>query len=87
LICRDWCYKTTDEAEGRRAIDVTNDVNRESEDKMPGVGPTMKEFKAGTLHSGSKNGPVGKSKKQALAIGLNSERQLGKRVAGMVKKG
>ena len=37
----------------------------------------MKEFKAGTLHSG-KGGPVVKKPKQALAIALSS--------AGMAKK-
>jgi hypothetical protein len=37
---------------------------------MPGMKKTMKEFKAGTLHSGSKKGPKVTSKKQALAIGL-----------------
>ena len=31
----------------------------------------MKEFKSGTLHSGSKKGPVVKSRKQAIAIALS----------------
>jgi ribosomal protein L21E len=31
----------------------------------------MREYKAGTLNSGSKTGPVVKSRKQALAIGLS----------------
>lgn len=31
----------------------------------------MGEFKAGTLHSGSKKGPVVKSRKQAIAIALS----------------
>jgi hypothetical protein len=31
----------------------------------------MKEFKSGTLHTGSKKGPVVKSKKQAIAIALS----------------
>jgi hypothetical protein len=31
----------------------------------------MKEFKAGKLHSGSKKGPVVKSRKQAIAIALS----------------
>lgn len=46
----------------------------------------MKEFAAGTLHSGSKTGPVVKSRKQAIAIGLNDQggNTLGKRLAGMV---
>lgn len=35
----------------------------------------MDQWKSGTLHSGSKNGPVVKSQKQALAIALNSARR------------
>lgn len=31
----------------------------------------FKEFKAGTLNSGSKKGPVVKSRKQAIAIALS----------------
>ena len=42
------------------------------------VKKVMKEFKAGTLHSGSKKGPVVKNKKQAVAIALSE--------AGMSKK-
>lgn len=34
------------------------------------VGKVLKEYKAGTLHSGKK-GPVVKSKKQAVAIALS----------------
>ena len=45
--------------------------------KMAKVGKVMKEFKAGTLHSGKK-GPVVKSKAQGIAIALSS--------AGMSKK-
>jgi len=54
---------------------------------MPGVGPTLREFKAGTLHSGSKRGPLVTDRKQALAIGLNSgKNRAGSAMAGMVKK-
>lgn len=35
------------------------------------IGYTMKEFKEGKLHSGSKKGPIVKSKDQALAIALS----------------
>ena len=45
--------------------------------KMAKVSKVMKEFKAGTLHSGKK-GPVVTSKKQAIAISLSE--------AGMSKK-
>lgn len=40
---------------------------------------TMREFGAGTLHSGSKLGPKVTSRKQAIAIGLNQEREAGLR--------
>lgn len=39
------------------------------------VGKVMGEFKAGELHSGSKSGPVVKSRKQAIAIGLSEARK------------
>lgn len=35
------------------------------------VGTVLREFKKGKLHSGSKKGPVVKSKGQALAIALS----------------
>ena len=40
---------------------------------MPGMKKTMEEYKAGKLRSGSKKGPVVKSRKQAIAIGLSEE--------------
>lgn len=42
---------------------------------MPGMKATMKEFKKGTLHSGSKSGPVVKSRAQAIAIGMSEKRK------------
>lgn len=42
------------------------------------IGKVMKEYKAGTLHTGSKTGPVVKSRKQAVAIAMSE--------AGMSKK-
>ena len=39
----------------------------------------MSEYKAGTLHSGSKKGPVVKSKKQAIAISLSEQRKADKK--------
>lgn len=38
------------------------------------VGKVMREWKAGTLHSG-KGGPVVKSKEQAIAIGMSEARK------------
>ncbi len=42
------------------------------------VRKVLHEFKVGKLHSGSKNGPKVKSRKQAIAIAL-SEARKGKR--------
>ena len=36
----------------------------------------LKEWKSGQLHSGSSSGPVVKSQKQAVAIGLSEQRQM-----------
>lgn len=35
------------------------------------IAKVMREFKSGKLHSGSKKGPMVKSKKQAIAIALS----------------
>jgi hypothetical protein len=44
-----------------------------------GVRQEMHKFKTGTLHSGSKKGPVVTDRKQAIAISLNE--------AGMSRRG
>ena len=44
------------------------------------VAATMKEFKSGSLHAGSKKGPKVKSKKQAIAIALSQARRAGKKI-------
>lgn len=41
----------------------------------PGMKETMHEYKAGSLHSGSKKGPVVKSRAQAIAIGMSEQRR------------
>ena len=46
--------------------------------KQAKVHKVMKEFKAGTLNTGSKKGPIVKSRKQAVAIALS--------VSGQAKK-
>jgi len=53
---------------------------------MPGMKATMKEFKEGKLHSGSKRGPKVESRKQAIAIGL-SEAGLSNKLKGFYKGG
>lgn len=40
---------------------------------MPGIKGTMEEFETGTLHSGSKSGPVVTNRRQAVAIGMSEE--------------
>lgn len=39
--------------------------------QMAKIGKVMHEFKVGTLNTGSKKGPVVKSRKQAVAIALS----------------
>jgi hypothetical protein len=48
---------------------------------MVGIDKTMKEYSEGKLHSGSKKGPVVKSRAQAIAIGLSEERKEGHHVS------
>jgi hypothetical protein len=48
------------------------------------VSKVMKEFKAGTLNSGSSRGPVVKNKKQAVAIAL-SQAKMAKKKMGKKK--
>jgi hypothetical protein len=53
---------------------VKEDVEQIEEKASPEkVAKTMREFKKGKLHSGSKTGPVVTSRKQAIAIALNRE--------------
>ena len=39
----------------------------------------MKEYKEGSLHSGSKEGPVVKNRKQAIAIAMSESRKAKKK--------
>ena len=41
------------------------------------VEKTMHEFKTGALHSGSKKGPMVRSRKQAVAIAMSQARKAG----------
>ena len=47
--------------------------------KITSVEQAMHEYKAGELHSG-KGGPVVRSRRQAIAIGLSGARKAGKKV-------
>jgi len=48
--------------------------------KKAKISKVMKEFKAGTLNSGSSKGPIVKSKKQAVAIALSSAKMSNKKM-------
>ena len=49
-------------------------------DKKAKVAKVMREFKAGTLNSGSSKGPVVKGKKQAIAIAMSSAKMSKKKM-------
>jgi ribosomal protein L21E len=51
---------------------------KETKKQSAKIGKVMHEYKAGTLNTGSKTGPVVKSRKQAVAIAMSQ--------AGMKKK-
>ena len=44
---------------------------KETKKQQAKIGKVMHEYKAGTLNTGSKTGPVVKSRKQAVAIALS----------------
>ena len=48
-------------------------------EKKATVAKVMREFKAGTLNSGSSRGPVVKNKKQAVAIALSQAKMAKKK--------
>jgi len=50
------------------------------------IGKVMKEYKEGTLHSGSKKGPEVTNRRQAVAIALSEARKAGKKAHGGVMK-
>lgn len=52
----------------------------ESKKAKSKIKKVMTEFKEGKLHSGSKSGPMVKSKPQALAIALSESREKGYKV-------
>ena len=53
---------------------------KESKKAESKVKKVMHEYKEGTLHSGSKKGPVVENPKQAIAIGLSEARKKGLKV-------
>ena len=61
----------------------TTQSNPESENKIATV---LHEAKEGTLHSGSKTGPLVESREQAIAIALSEQRKAVKKTAKKSKK-
>ena len=56
--------------------EISTSLSKRKKKKRRSKVPTvMKEFKAGTLNSGSKKGPKVTSRKQAVAIALSEERK------------
>jgi hypothetical protein len=53
-------------------------------EKKAKIAKVMREFKAGTLNSGSSKGPIVKGKKQAVAIAL-SQAKMAKKKMGKKK--
>jgi ribosomal protein L21E len=51
---------------------------KETKKQQAKIGKVMHEYKAGTLNTGTKTGPVVKSRKQAVAIAMSQ--------AGVAKK-
>lgn len=49
------------------------------------VEKVMREYQAGTLHSGSQRGPVVRDRKQAIAIALSEARKAGQDVPAPTK--
>lgn len=56
------------------AVDGKTHEKKESKGKKK-IEKVMKEFKSGTLKSGSKKGPKVKSRKQAIAIAMSESRK------------
>ena len=46
--------------------------------KSAKMGKVMSEYKHGTIHSGSKDGPIVRSRAQAVAIGISESRKAAK---------
>ena len=61
-------------------------IKRSNEKKEGKVEKVLHEYKEGDLHSGSKKGPMVRSRKQAVAIALSEARKAGEYVKPKAKK-
>ena len=61
-----------------RYLTRSSDMAKKATKGAKKVGKVMHEWKEGSLHSGSKKGPVVKSQKQAVAIALSEGRKASK---------
>ena len=59
--------------------EITTSSKTKRKKRRSKVPIVMKEFKSGTLNSGSKKGPKVTSRKQAVAIALSEERKARKK--------
>lgn len=55
-------------------------IKRSNEKKEGKIEKVMHEYKEGSLHSGSKKGPMVSNRKQAVAIALSEARKAGKKI-------
>lgn len=54
--------------------------------KKTKIEKVMTEFSQGSLHSGSKKGPIVTNPKQAIAIGISEARKAGQKIKRKKKK-
>lgn len=70
---------------GKRAARILKKEIKKGK-KAEKIASVMHEYKTGGLRSGSKKGPVVKSRKQAIAIALSEARKAGARIPKKKKK-
>lgn len=61
-------------------------IKKSNKKKESKVSKVMREYKEGSLHSGSKKGPQVRSRKQAVAIALSEARKAGEKIKKKRKK-
>ena len=76
---RGMSYEAWEKSPADKKHDAQQSMKGLAKGGMSKVGKVMGEYKAGDLHSGSKSGPVVKSRKQAVAIGMSEARKAAKK--------